>query len=55
MDHTQRIGCRKAVVDAKVSAADAARGVFLIHTGNGKSKSGANSSERSGPYRSTLE
>jgi len=32
---------KKAVIDAKVGAADTARGLFLIHTGNGKGKSSA--------------
>ncbi|MFN3884015.1 MAG: cob(I)yrinic acid a,c-diamide adenosyltransferase [Rhodocyclaceae bacterium] len=32
---------KKAVIDAKIGAAGTARGVFLIHTGNGKGKSTA--------------
>ena len=41
MDHATRMQRKKAVVDEKISSATAARGVFLIHTGNGKGKSSA--------------
>ncbi|WIM05032.1 MAG: cob(I)yrinic acid a,c-diamide adenosyltransferase [Candidatus Nitricoxidivorans perseverans] len=41
MDNHQRMQRRKAVVDAAIARADQARGVFLIHTGNGKGKSSA--------------
>jgi len=39
--HAARMQRKKAVVDQKVGAADTVRGVFLIHTGNGKGKSSA--------------
>lgn len=39
MDHATRMQRKKAVIDAKVDAAGTARGLFLIHTGNGKGKS----------------
>jgi cob(I)alamin adenosyltransferase len=39
--HTARMQRKKEVIDRKVGAADTARGVFLIHTGNGKGKSSA--------------
>jgi cob(I)alamin adenosyltransferase len=39
--HAARMERKKAVCDRKVAAADTARGVFLIHTGNGKGKSSA--------------
>jgi cob(I)alamin adenosyltransferase len=32
---------KKAVIDAKIAAADQARGVLVVHTGNGKGKSSA--------------
>lgn len=41
MDHATRMQRKKEVIDAKVGAAAAARGVFLIHTGTGKGKSSA--------------
>lgn len=41
MDHKERMQRKKVVVDRKVGAAGTARGVFLIHTGNGKGKSSA--------------
>ncbi|MHB1427474.1 MAG: cob(I)yrinic acid a,c-diamide adenosyltransferase [Rhodocyclaceae bacterium] len=41
IDHATRMQRKKAVIDAKVGAAGTARGVFLIHTGNGKGKSSA--------------
>lgn len=41
MDHAERMQRKKAVIDAKVGAARTARGLFLIHTGNGKGKSSA--------------
>jgi cob(I)alamin adenosyltransferase len=39
--HADRMARKKAVVDGKIAAAKAARGVFLIHTGTGKGKSTA--------------
>jgi cob(I)alamin adenosyltransferase len=39
--HRTRMQRKKEVVDQKVGAAGTARGVFLIHTGNGKGKSSA--------------
>lgn len=39
--HAARMQRKKEVIDAKVGAAGAARGVFLIHTGTGKGKSSA--------------
>lgn len=39
--HVARMQRKKAVVDQKVGAAATARGVFLVHTGNGKGKSSA--------------
>lgn len=39
--HRTRMQRKKAVIDAKVGAAGTARGLFLIHTGNGKGKSSA--------------
>jgi cob(I)alamin adenosyltransferase len=39
--HAARMQRKKEVVDRKVGAADTVRGVFLIHTGNGKGKSSA--------------
>ena len=41
MGHMQRMQRKKTVVDAATDRADQARGVFLIHTGNGKGKSSA--------------
>lgn len=40
-DHRQRMRRKKAAIDAKIDAASIARGVFLLHTGNGKGKSSA--------------
>ncbi len=40
-DHQQRMQRKKAVIDARIAAARDARGVFLLHTGNGKGKSSA--------------
>lgn len=37
--HRRRMQRKKAVVDAKIRAATADRGVLLVHTGNGKGKS----------------
>jgi len=39
--HALRMERKKAAIDAKIAAAKTARGVFLIHTGNGKGKSTA--------------
>ncbi len=39
--HLARMQRKKAVVDANIAAAHAKRGLFLIHTGNGKGKSTA--------------
>ncbi len=39
--YAARMRRKKEVIDAKVGAARTARGVFLIHTGNGKGKSSA--------------
>lgn len=39
--HVARMQRKKEVIDEKIGAADTARGVFLIHTGNGKGKSSA--------------
>lgn len=41
MEHAQRMQRKKEVIDRKIEAAAAARGVFLVHTGNGKGKSSA--------------
>ncbi|MDP2809543.1 MAG: cob(I)yrinic acid a,c-diamide adenosyltransferase [Rhodocyclaceae bacterium] len=41
MDSKQRTQRRKALVDAAVARADQSRGVFLVHTGNGRGKSSA--------------
>lgn len=41
MDHVKRMQRKKEVVDRGIEAADTARGVFLVHTGNGKGKSSA--------------
>lgn len=37
--HQRKMAHRKAVMDAKIAAADEDRGVLLVHTGNGKGKS----------------
>jgi len=39
--HNARMARKKAVVDEKIAAADTARGVLLVNTGNGKGKSSA--------------
>lgn len=39
--HAARMRRKKEVIDAKIGAAGAARGVFLLHAGNGKGKSSA--------------
>ncbi|TVT78442.1 MAG: cob(I)yrinic acid a,c-diamide adenosyltransferase [Denitromonas halophila] len=39
--HKNRMARKKAVVDEKIAAADTARGVLLVNTGNGKGKSSA--------------
>lgn len=39
--HATRMQRKKEIIDAKVGAADTARGIFLIHTGTGKGKSSA--------------
>lgn len=39
--HAMRMERKKAVVDAGIAAAQAERGVLLVHTGNGKGKSSA--------------
>lgn len=39
--HVQRMQRKKAVIDGKIAAASAERGVVLINTGNGKGKSSA--------------
>lgn len=39
--HQARMQRKKAVVDSSIAAAHAKRGLFLIHTGNGKGKSTA--------------
>ncbi|MBI5938070.1 MAG: cob(I)yrinic acid a,c-diamide adenosyltransferase [Betaproteobacteria bacterium] len=39
--HTVRMQRKKSVVDAGIAAAQAERGLLLIHTGNGKGKSSA--------------
>ncbi len=39
--HTARMQRKKQVVDEKIAAAQAERGLFLINTGNGKGKSSA--------------
>jgi cob(I)alamin adenosyltransferase len=39
--HKARMQRKKEVIDAKVGAAASARGLFLVHTGNGKGKSSA--------------
>ena len=39
--HTARMVRKKAVIDARIAAAQDARGVLLVNTGNGKGKSSA--------------
>lgn len=39
--HAERMARKKAVVDDKIAAAQAERGVLLVNTGNGKGKSSA--------------
>lgn len=39
--HTARMQRKKAVIDQHIDAANVTRGLFLIHTGNGKGKSSA--------------
>lgn len=39
--HRERMQRKKALIDARIGAARTARGVFVIHTGNGKGKSSA--------------
>ena len=39
--HQQRMQHKKDVIDARIAAATTARGVLLVHTGNGKGKSSA--------------
>ena len=39
--HAERMARKKAVVDQKIAAAQAERGVLLVNTGNGKGKSSA--------------
>ena len=39
--HQQRMQKKKAVIDEKIEAATVARGVLVVHTGNGKGKSTA--------------
>ncbi|HZX32128.1 MAG TPA: cob(I)yrinic acid a,c-diamide adenosyltransferase [Rhodocyclaceae bacterium] len=39
--HHSRMERKKAVIDDKIAAAQSERGVFLVHTGNGKGKSSA--------------
>lgn len=39
--HHQRMQRKKAVIDAKIATAQAARGILLVNTGNGKGKSSA--------------
>ena len=39
--HEQRMQKKKAVVDGKIAAAQEARGVLVVNTGNGKGKSSA--------------
>jgi cob(I)alamin adenosyltransferase len=37
--HTARMARKKAIIDKHIAEADIERGVFVIHTGNGKGKS----------------
>jgi len=39
--HRQRMARKKQVIDARIAAAQGARGVVVLHTGNGKGKSSA--------------
>ena len=39
ISHQQRMQKKKAVIDEKIEAATVARGVLVVHTGNGKGKS----------------
>ena len=39
--HTARMVRKKAVIDARIAAAQDARGVLVVNTGNGKGKSSA--------------
>src|SRR5262245_23269063 len=39
--HAARMARKKALIDKHIAAADIERGVFVIHTGNGKGKSSA--------------
>lgn len=41
ISHQQRMQKKKAVIDDKIEAATVARGVLVVHTGNGKGKSTA--------------
>ena len=41
ISHQQRMQKKKAVIDEKIEAAAVARGVLVVHTGNGKGKSTA--------------
>lgn len=41
MNHQDRMQRKKAVIERKTAAARCERGLFLIHTGNGKGKSSA--------------
>ena len=41
ISHQQRMQKKKAVIDEKIEAATGARGVLVVHTGNGKGKSTA--------------
>ncbi len=41
ISHQQRMQKKKAVIDHKIEAATVARGVLVVHTGNGKGKSTA--------------
>ena len=41
ISHQQRMQKKKAVIDEKIEAATLARGVLVVHTGNGKGKSTA--------------
>jgi cob(I)alamin adenosyltransferase len=40
-EHAERMARKKAVVDAGIAAAQAQRGLLLVHTGTGKGKSSA--------------
>lgn len=41
LTHKERMQKKKAVIDSKINAADEARGVLVVNTGNGKGKSSA--------------